>query len=235
MYRTHNLKLFEVSNLAKSTGSIDVKGEGRSLFLDDPGHLIGEVNGSLRRQKITDAETMSNNWAHLCHLPPQKRDLCFIRNKNKMLLFMTCPEEVSARDQNGRVIWSFSGAPTGMGRDIRPTSITVDQEEQKLYVCDSANQCIQIISTNGVYQGRLVKRGEYGLGTPTISRWCKDGSFLLIFIYKNDRHYASILKIKSHKEHVASSSWLTFLHSVFCFIAFVIIINLLLSFLWSDF
>ena len=55
------MKLFEASNLAKWTGNIDVRGEGRFLFLDEPGHVICEVEGSLRRQKIADAETMSSN------------------------------------------------------------------------------------------------------------------------------------------------------------------------------
>ena len=144
-----------------------------------------------------------------------------------MLLFLACPEEVSASDQAGRLLWSFGGTPSGKGRDIKPTSITVDQEEQKLYVCDSANQCIQIISTDGVYQGHLVKRGECGLGTPTLSRWCKDGTSLLVVHYKNDRHYASILKVQRKKKHVATSSWWTYCLPIFFLIVYLIIIDLL--------
>ena len=139
-------------------------------------------------------------------LPDDRKDMCFIRNqcteKLSMTFFVAQSREVSAWNQDGRLLWSFSGAPTGMELEIQPCSITVNQEEQRLYVCDEANCCIQIISTDGVYQGSLVKNGEYGLGTPTLSKWYKDTSSLLVVHAKKIgsnvrtiRSHVSILKI----------------------------------------
>ena len=113
-----------------------------------------------------------------------------------MIFFLAWYDAVSARKKDGRLLWSFSGAPSGMLRDIQPTSITVDQEKQKLYVCDGANECIQIISTDGVYQGSLVKYRESGLGRSELIKWHKQTESLLIVHEKDGAKYLSVVKLK---------------------------------------
>ena len=123
--------------------------------------------------------------------------MCFIRHKqgDDITFFCACVQRVDAIKLDKGLLWSFSGASTGMVRDIQPASITVNEKEQELYVCDSANSCIQIISTDGVYQGRLVKYNESGLGRPEIIRWNKQIESLLIVHGKDNTKYLSVLKI----------------------------------------
>ena len=223
------MKLFDASNLAKCTGRIDVQDEVGFLLHDDPGHVICEIGDSLYRRQIADAKTMSHPWTRLCNLPQDRKDMCLMRDKDKddMIFFLACPKAVSAWNQDDRLLWSFSGAPTGMGLDINPTSITVDQEEQKLYVCDLANRCIQIISTDGVYLGSLVKSGKYGLGRLKLLRWCTDTDSLLIVHRKAYDNHVSVVKVQSKKEHMATSSGWTYLKIILCLSASMIMLYLL--------
>ena len=85
-----------------------------------------------------------------------------------------------------------------MGFDIRPTSITVPDYQQKLYVCDAANNCIQIISTDGVYQGCLLRCGQSGFGKPKIVRWCQNKMSFLIVHEKDNNKYLSVLKVNEN-------------------------------------
>ena len=214
------MKLLEISNLAKCCETIDVRSEVGALYLDPPDHILRESIGTSSLEtkilgsqfSFTDVRkhtswleyakinSLSQARPFLFTLPGDRKDMCFIRNQCteelSMTFFVAQSREVSAWNPDGRLLWSFSGAPTGMGLEIQPCSITVNQEEQRLYVCDEANRCIQIISTDGVYQGSLVKNGEYGLGTPTLSKWYKDTSSLLVVHAKKNRSYVSILKIK---------------------------------------
>ena len=129
-----------------------------------------------------------------------RKDMCFLEDQDmeelSMTLFFACSDEVLALNHQGGFLWSFSGAPLGMVYGIKPTSITADQKRENLYVCDSANKCIQIISTDGVYQGCLVRRGEYELGIPTFLKWNKDTNSLLVVHTKQNGNHVSILTIQ---------------------------------------
>ena len=220
---------FDASYLAKCTGMIYVPDKVGFLFHDDPHHMIYETGGSLHRQQITDAETKSLTWTHLFNLPPDTKDICFTRYKAQgrviLTFFLACSKSVSARTQDGRLLWSFSGAFTGMVRDINPRSITVDEKEKNLYVCDSANKCIQIISTDGVYQGNLVEYGQYGLGTPARLKWHNDSDSLLIVHSVDNDNHMSVVKVQS-KNVDTSSGWIC-LKILFYLSASMIILYLL--------
>ena len=196
-HRTSTVKLFDTSNLAKWTGkSVTLKKNLsiRTLYADPPYHVIRRDGPVLYR---TATRLMADPWTELYYLPSDVQDMCFIRHKDieDMIFFLAHYKAVSARKKDRRLLWSFSGAPTGMRSDIQPTNITVDQEKQKLYVCDSANLCIQIISTDGVYQGSLVKYYESGLGRPELIRWYKQIQSLLIVHEKDGAKYLSVIKL----------------------------------------
>ena len=191
------MKLFDTSNLAKWTGkSVTLKKNLSigTLYADPPHHMIRRDGRVLYR---TATRLMADPWTELYYLPPDVKDMCFIRHKDieDMIFFLAHYKAVSARKKDRRLLWSFSGAPIGMVRDIEPMSITVDWEKQKLYVSDSANECIQIISTDGVYQGSLVKYYESGLGRPELIRWYKQIQSLLIVHEKNGAKYLSVLQL----------------------------------------
>ena len=196
-YRTSTVKLFDTSDLAKWTGrSVTVKGDVNigTLYADPLHHVIRQDGRALY---LTETRMMSDPWTELYYLPSDVTDMCLIRNKDTgdMIFFLACSKAVSARKKDGLLLWSFSGASAGMEVDINPASITVDQEKQKLYVCDSANRCIQIISTDGVYLGSLVKYYESGLGTPDLIRWYRQVESLLIVHQKDITKYLSVLKL----------------------------------------
>ena len=196
-HRTLTMMLFEISNLAKWTGkSVAIKGDVSigTLYADPPYHVIRQDGRVLYRAETIQ---MSDPWTELYCLPSDLKEMCFIRHKDieDMIFYLACYKAVCARKKDGSLLWSFSGAPTGMVRDIEPTSITVDREKQKLYVSDSANECIQIISTDGVYQGCLVKYYKSGLGRPYLIRWYKQIESLLIVHEKDDAKYLSVLKL----------------------------------------
>ena len=196
-HRTSTVKLFDTSDLAKWTGkSVTLKENlsNSTLYADPPYHVIRQYGRVLYRTEISQ---MSDLWTELYYLLPDVTDMCFIRHKDieDMIFFLAHYKAVSARKKDHRLLWSFSGAPTGMVRDIEPISITVDREKQKLYVSDSANECIQIISTDGVYQGSLVKYRESGLGRSELIRWHKQTESLLIVHEKDGAKYLSVVKL----------------------------------------
>ena len=188
--------------MAKCCETINVGSKVTKLYLDFPDRVFFETTDCvfLGYAKI---DALSRAIQFLFRLPEERKDMCFTKDKDaedpSMRFFFACTEEVSAYDQRGGFLWSFSGTPAGMLRDINPTSITVNKEEEKLYVCDSANRCIQVISTNGVYQGILVKYDEYGLGSPKLLRWCTDTDSVLIVYGKDCDNHVCILKAVNEK------------------------------------
>ena len=196
------MKFLEVSNLAKCCESINAISKVAKLYLDPPDRVLFEtINTNFLQYAKIDAFSWAKRFAF--RLPEDRKDMCFIKDKDaedpSMRFFLACTEEVSAWNQDGHLLWSFSGAPTGIERDIKPTSITVNEKEQKLYVCDSENRCIKIISTDGVYQGSLVKYDEYGLGFDRLLRWCADTDSLLIVHWKEFTNHVCFLKVMKQK------------------------------------
>ena len=67
-----------------------------------------------------------------------------------------------------------------MKKAIGPQGVTSDGYGH-LFVCDVHNACIQLFSvSDGKYFGTYLMRGEEGLGTPRLIRWCRNTSSLVV-------------------------------------------------------
>ena len=94
--------------------------------------------------------------------------------------------------------WSVTGRVGDSEKDINPCGVTTDGRGH-LLICDPVNGCIQMFSTDGVYLGCLVEKGEHGIGDLRHVRWCKKTSSLIVAHQKHVlnlgyRNYISILK-----------------------------------------
>ena len=85
---------------------------------------------------------------------------------------------IYARSLANQLLWNIEGA-IDRQQEIRCVSVATDGRGH-LFVCDEANKCIQLFSTDGLYICRLIGRGEHGLGEPFLVRWCKKTSSLII-------------------------------------------------------
>ena len=78
--------------------------------------------------------------------------------------------------------WFMKGRQPGMKRDLDVGGITSDGRGN-LFVCDFANECIEMFSMlDGSYLGSLVIE-EQGLGSPRLARFCKEMSSLIVYYY----------------------------------------------------
>ena len=127
------------------------------------------------------------------------RDMC-MTNGVLVCLYEGWTEDTRglfAQNRDGKLLWRIQGAVGGKDM-IQCVSVTTD-DCGHLFVCDMANQCIQMFSTDGLYLGCLVKKGEHGIGEPKHVRWCKKTSSLIVVHQKyvhnqGYRYYISILK-----------------------------------------
>ena len=133
----------------------------------------------------------------------QITDMCFIKeNKRETVICLYSGlSGIYARNWSNKLLWSVDGAVDGK-TEIRCVSVATDGRGH-LFVCDEANQCIQLFSTDGLYIGRLIKCGEHLLGVPRLVRWCKKTSSLIIAHLKTIRGahgwmnymYISVIKL----------------------------------------
>ena len=93
---------------------------------------------------------------------------------------------------NGKMRWKVKGRLPGMQKSMIARGIDTDGRGH-LFVCDTANQCIQMFSLNGDYLGVLLRSGEQDLGTPFRIRWCRRTSSVVVLHHRNDRCCMSVL------------------------------------------
>ena len=133
----------------------------------------------------------------------QIREMLFV-GENKKEIVISLYHGLSgiyARNLANILLWNIEGAIDGQ-KEIRCVSVTTDGRGH-LFVCDEANKCIQLFSTDGLYICRLIGRGEHGLGEPFLVRWCKKTSSLIIAHSKTiqgaytrrDYMYISVIKL----------------------------------------
>ena len=92
----------------------------------------------------------------------------------------------------GKIRWQVKGRLAGMRNWMTTRGIDTDGRGH-LFVCDTANQCIQLFSLNGDYLGVLLRSGEQYLGTPFGIRWCcMTGSAIVLHHRNQDRCYLSV-------------------------------------------
>ena len=133
----------------------------------------------------------------------QIREMLFVGENKKEIVICIYHglSGIYARSLANQLLWNIEGAIDGQ-QEIRCVSFATDGRGH-LFVCDEANECIQLFSTNGLYIGRLIKSGEHGLGTPRLVRWCKKTSSLITahsktitVAYGHAYMYISVIKLK---------------------------------------
>ena len=87
------------------------------------------------------------------------KDMCVTKGEDGkdilICLYESCGG-IFAGDTNTH-LWSIHGGVGGK-KMIECVSVTTDNRGH-LFVCNTANQCIQVFSTDGVYLGCLVEKG----------------------------------------------------------------------------
>ena len=123
-------------------------------------------------------------------------DMCLTKDKDDKLILMciqeNCDDIFAYSTAKQNLLWSIQGAVSGKEM-IRCVSITTDNKGH-LFACDANNECIQMFSTDGIYLGCLVDRGQHGITSPRHVRWCKNTSSLVVVHCKNGVWFTSILK-----------------------------------------
>ena len=132
----------------------------------------------------------------------QIRDMHFVgENKEIAICLYHGHSGIYARSLANQLLWNIEGAFDGQ-KEIRCVSFATDGRGH-LFVCDEANECIQLFTTDGLYICRLIGRGERGLGEPFLVRWCKRTSSLIIAHSQTTRRaygrmyytYISVIKL----------------------------------------
>ena len=110
------------------------------------------------------------------------QDMCFVTHGEKDLLVTTHNQGgvhayIAGTDE---LEWRVSNTggrhqPGGM----KAVGITSNGCGQ-LFICDAANCCIQMFSTNGTFLGTVLKSGDQMLGNPLKIRWCNKTRSLLV-------------------------------------------------------
>ena len=111
-------------------------------------------------------------------------------NRRRTLLVTTDGDRaprlsVYEKDQD-RPLWSATGEIPYMPEEMHPSTFTTDGE-QRLYICDANNQCVQAFSVDGDYQGVALRQGRQGFGAPVLVSWSHALSALIVVHRKNDR------------------------------------------------
>ena len=126
-------------------------------------------------------------------------DMCFAyedRVKIFSVRYMSDNTNVTAYSE--KVLWSMSKfKPDGMRYPMYPSGITTDGHGH-LFICDGANQCIQIFDTDGTYLCPVDCNGKLELGTPQQIDWSQTDSALVVTHIVNNKCFISVLKIQIH-------------------------------------
>ena len=90
-------------------------------------------------------------------------------------------------------LWNFK--PDGMKSIMKPSGITTDGHGH-LFICDAANQCIQIFDTDGTYLCPVDCNGKLELGTPECIDWSETESALVVTHTGYKKCFISVLKVQ---------------------------------------
>ena len=91
----------------------------------------------------------------------------------------------------GKTKWEVKGRLPGMDKWMAARGIDTDGLGH-LFVCDPANQCVQMFNFDGEYVRSLLRSEEQDLGTPFKIRWCSDISSAVVLHRRNDRCYIGV-------------------------------------------
>ena len=165
-----------------------------SVDPDSPGSLATSLPGVLVYNDCRE-ENQLVKWLDCSSFPPKKtcvltnigtsnyivQDMCCVTHEEKQLLITThniggVHAYFAGTDD---LKWCVGGCQPGMDRYIDAVGITANEQGQ-LFVCDKANGCVQVLSTEGTFLATVLRNGEQRLGIPHRIRWCRKTKSLII-------------------------------------------------------
>ena len=179
-----------------------------SVAPDTPGRLCTSSSGTLvyidckqgkQVAKWLDCNycppTPTDKWTNIRSRDYFSQDLCCVVHGEKELLVTTNNREgvqayIVGTDE---LEWCLIGRQPGMDRVINVVGITGNGWGQ-LFFCDTSNGCIQMLSTEGIFLGTVLSRGEQRLGNPMRIRWCSETRALVIAHEKHELFNLSIFQ-----------------------------------------
>ena len=113
-------------------------------------------------------------------------DMCFAY-EGTTKIFSVEPDYEVIEAFSVKKLWRLEDyEPDGMEFVMEPSGITADGRGH-LFICDTANNCIQIFDTDGTYLCPVNCNGEVKLGTPDRVAWSKTESALVVAHSVTDR------------------------------------------------
>ena len=164
-------------------------------LLDYPGRLCTSSPGTLVYTSCQRNKQVVK-WLDCSSFPPKTmttnikvsyadnhfiQDMCCTTYRQKDLLVTTHSfggvyAYIAGTDE---LEWSIHGRQPGMDSSINAVGIT-DNGRGQLFFCDTSNKCVQMISTDGIFLGTVLRSGRKGLGNPLRIRWCDKTKSLVI-------------------------------------------------------
>ena len=132
--------------------------------------------------------------------------MCCVQHRQKQLLITTRGFDGGVYGYNtgtGELEWRMKCKLPGVQKEISPRGVTTDGRSN-LYVCDDSNECIQLFSVDGVYNGAILKDAKPSLGEPIRIRWCFRTSSMVVAHLTNE--FCRISKIQGTAEGVPGMS-----------------------------
>ena len=122
------------------------------------------------------------------------QDMCFVTHGEKDLLVTThnyggVHAYVAGTNELEWRVSNTGGRHQPGG--INAVGITSNGRGQ-LFICDVANGCIQMFSTDGTFLGTVLKSGDQMLGNPLKIRWCNKTRSLLVAHNREKKKQCSI-------------------------------------------
>ena len=130
-------------------------------------------------------------------------DMCFVRGRgDKELLITTRGPEggIYGYDTDtDKLDWIVKGTLPGVSKNVTADAVTTDGHGH-LFVCDTSNACVHMLSVNGSYLGTPLKAGEQDFGGPWRIRWLENSSSLVVVHIKDLRHHISVVRVDGEVE-----------------------------------
>ena len=122
-------------------------------------------------------------------------DLCHLTHQNQELIITTSGESgISAyKPSTGQLQWKNVGILAGSDRVMNACGVTADRRG-RIFVCDSANECIQLFCSDGRYLGQVFR--THGRGRPDLIRWCENVSCLVVTLQSAGRWSVHVIKVE---------------------------------------
>ena len=173
-------------------GVLCVGVESMLLFVDDSALPRKIIHLDCSKLPDTRWDGFTQTEEHQIH------DICFVRQPVNTKLLITANGEsgISAYTvKTGCLEWKNKGVVPGTEQEMNACAVAADSHG-RVFVCDSANKCIQLFSIDGAYLGKAFCAEIKG--TPSEIRWYNGLSYLAVTSYdsENDTRCIVIVKIE---------------------------------------